>query len=230
MKFRPVRPRRLARPGGWPRTHAWPLAPAAKFCKVALHNNFTRTYYWGVYPLYTLRPVPSHTPNYPSGFRGLLLVHIMTDFLATTVAEEDTPWDDANHELESTNWRGTAAQPALPDPPPTVTAALMSTVREPTPDQVASWTTVNHKSKWSKLKGEISWPPSMAGSLLWLLAGPDEDPADLDIAELASVSDDLFELRLRAWQYSREPPSGLDWTGETVDEIELNIKPSPIDL
>lgn len=30
---------------------------------------------------------------------------------------------------------------ALPDPPPSVTAALQSTVRDTTPDQVASWTT-----------------------------------------------------------------------------------------
>ena len=106
----------------------------------------------------------------------------------------------------------------------------MSTVREPTPDQVAIWTTVNDIIQWSKLKGDISWPPSMAGSLLRLLAGPDEDPADLDIADLAVVSSDLFESRLRTWQYSREPPSGLDRSGETVDEIELNIKPTPIDL
>ena len=47
-------------------------------------------------------------------------------------------------------------QPPQLDPPPNVTAAFMSTVREPTKDLVDSWTTVAHVAAWPKLKGDIA--------------------------------------------------------------------------
>ena len=64
----------------------------------------------------------------------------------------------------------------------------MSTGREPTKDLVDSWITVAHIAAWAKLKGEIAWTPSMAGSLIRLLMGEDEDPILLEISELASVA------------------------------------------
>ena len=67
----------------------------------------------------------------------------------------------------------------------------------------------------------------MAGSLVRLLAGDDEDPTELEIAELASVSTKHFETQLRAWKYSRGPRTG---TGEGMGDIELDVQPSPIEL
>ena len=73
-------------------------------------------------------------------------------------------------------------QGLLPAPPPAVATALLGTVREPTPDQLASWTTIEHVATWAKLKGDITWPPSMAGSLIRLMAGDDEGPADIGVS------------------------------------------------
>ena len=44
----------------------------------------------------------------------------------------------------------------------------------------------------------------MIGSLLRLLAG-DDDPEELEISELASVSPAYFEAQLLRWWYFREP-------------------------
>ena len=118
-------------------------------------------------------------------------------------------------------------QPSQPDPPPTVTAALMSTVPEPTPDLVASSTTLEQGATWAKLKGDITWPPSMAGSLVRLLSGDEDDPSELEIAEAASVSPKHLEPPLSAWKYSRGPSSGI---GEGMEDIVLHIMPTPIDL
>ena len=119
--------------------------------------------------------------------------------------------------------QGATAPIALLDPPPSVTAALQSTVREPTPDQVASWATIEQVATWAKLKGEINWPPS----LVRLVAGEDEDPADLEISELASVPTAHFEAQLLTLKYSFEPRTG---TGDNLEEVELDIRLSGIDL
>ena len=58
---------------------------------------------------------------------------------------------------------GNNAQGLLPAPPPAVATALLRTVREQSPDQVSSWTTIEHVATWAKLKGDITGPPSMAG-------------------------------------------------------------------
>ena len=97
-----------------------------------------------------------------------------------------------------------------PDPPPSVANAINSIVREPTPDEVASWTTLRQVAAWAKLKGEITWPVSKAGSLVRLLAGVDEEVDDLDISDLASVSPKQFEARLTTWMYSKAPRPSLD--------------------
>ena len=67
----------------------------------------------------------------------------------------------------------------------------------------------------------------MAGSLVRLMAGEDEDPADLEISELASVPTTHFEAQLLVWKYPREPRIG---TGDNLEEIELDMRPSGIDL
>lgn len=123
-------------------------------------------------------------------------------------------------------------QSAQPDPPPNVTAGFMSTVREPTPDLVASWTTVEQVASWAKLKGDVAGTPSKAGSLVRLLTvddddDDDDDPSQLEIAEVASVSPKRFETLLCAWKYSREPAAG---NGDSMEEIVLHIIPTPIDL
>ena len=91
----------------------------------------------------------------------------------------------------------------LPSPRPTVTNALQSTVREPTPDETSRWTTLEHVPRWAKLKRHIAWIPSMAGSLIRLLAG-DDDLAHTEIFESASISTSRFEAQLVVWKYSRE--------------------------
>ena len=85
------------------------------------------------------------------------------------------------HLEESTALVRTAS--ATPAP---ITAAVHSQVREPTADEVSCWTTVADVMKWAKLRGEVDWPPSMAGSLLRLFADED-DLEDLMISEVASV-------------------------------------------
>ena len=99
-------------------------------------------------------------------------------------------------------------QPPQLDPPPNITPGFMSTVREPTKDLVDSWTTVAHIAAGGKLKGDITWTPSMAGSLIRLLMGEGEDPLLLEISELASVAPKQFEKLLETWRYSRELAAG----------------------
>ena len=81
------------------------------------------------------------------------------------------------------------------DPPYFVSDALSSIVGEPASDDVASWTSLTDVASCAKLKCDITWPPSMSGSLLRLLAG-DDDPAYLVISEIASVSPSFFEAQL----------------------------------
>ena len=59
------------------------------------------------------------------------------------------------------------------------------------------------------------------------IAGDDEDPTDLEISELVSVSITHFEAQLLVWKHSREPHSGA---GGNLDDVELDAQPSGIDL
>ena len=86
--------------------------------------------------------------------------------------------------------------PINDEPPQTVTAGFMSTVREPANGLVDSWATLQHIAKWAKLKGDITCIPSMAGSLVRLLTGEDEDATQLEYSEVASVSPQVFEKLL----------------------------------
>ena len=60
------------------------------------------------------------------------------------------------------------------DAPAFVMTAAQSTVREPSDSEVAGWSTLADVASWAKPKGDILWPPSMAGSLVHLLAGDDD--------------------------------------------------------
>ena len=65
---------------------------------------------------------------------------------------------------------------APPEMPPAATSGSYSLVREPTPDEVSSWTSLQQIAAWAKLKWEITWSPSKAGSLVRLFADEDEVP------------------------------------------------------
>ena len=86
--------------------------------------------------------------------------------------------------------------PINDEPPQTVTVGFMSTVRAPANGLVDSWATLQHIAKLAKLKGDITGRPSMAGSLVRLLTGEDEDATQLEISEAASVSPQVFEKLL----------------------------------
>ena len=85
---------------------------------------------------------------------------------------------------------------APPEPPPSVTSGTYSMVREPTPDEVSSWTSLQQIATWAKLNGELTWSPSKAGSLVRLCTDEDE-VANLEISEFASLSQKQFEKLLK---------------------------------
>ena len=65
-------------------------------------------------------------------------------------------------------------------------------VREPTSEEVASWTSLQHVANCAKLKGEVTWSASKPGSLLRLFTD-EEDMADLEISEFAPIPSKQLE-------------------------------------
>ena len=110
---------------------------------------------------------------------------------------------------------GTSGTAAAFDAPPFVANALLSTVREPDPEEVETWPTLAEVATWAKLSGDIHWTTSKSGSLLRLLAGEDEDIDDRLISGIASVSPAFFEAQLDKWVYSR-----LQRNQDDVDDDE----------
>ena len=112
--------------------------------------------------------------------------------VAYEMAEYSILYNEDDEDMPITDGLPTAHRPDE-EPLQTVTAGFMCTVCEPTKGLVDIWTTLQHIAKWAKLKGDITCIPSMAGSLVRLLTGDDEDPSQLEISEVASVSPQMCE-------------------------------------
>ena len=71
-------------------------------------------------------------------------------------------------------------------------------VRELTAAEVASFTSLQQVADWAKFKGDVTWSASKPGSLLSLFTD-EEDMADLEISEFASIPSKQLEKLLEQW-------------------------------
>ena len=80
--------------------------------------------------------------------------------------------------------------------------------REPTPEEIASWTGLADAALWANLKGDALDPTTQAGSLLLAIEAV-EDGELCSIEEFAAIDPDSFDAILPTWTYQ-------DNTGDVV--------------